>query len=547
MTLYADPADYAVLPGPLTHGLRYSAVVTAGNPSVIEPGQGPYLGPTFRVNRGDRLRIRFVNRVGEPGIVHWHGLVVPDWVDGHPRYAVGDSSEYIYEFTALNRAGTYWYHPHPDMRTGPQVYQGLAGLFIVSDPEEQALALPRGAYDVPLVIQDRTFDASNQLVYSSAGMMSGWLGDRVLVNGQSNFVFSAATRAYRLRFLNGSNGRTYKLAWSDGTPVTVIGTDAGLLDAPVTRPYVMLAPAERVEIWADFSARPVGSQLTLRSQSFSPGGMGGGSSPDGTPLDIMRFSIDRAETETLILPAALTPIEHYQVADAVNGATFDMEGVLPNEIVNLGDLEAWQITNDTGMAMMQMLHPLHLHGVQFQVYERTVSASGAAAYATVSSGLVDSGWKDTVIIMGGERVKFLVKFAPFPGLFMYHCHILEHEDMGMMRNFQINGTLASSVAGLPGSMPSAAEITTAREVRETGEIEIRYWVGRSALPVALAIHDVSGRRLRSFTEGVRGEGEYSVTWNRLTAAGHQASPGVYFVALRAGAFGDTRKLVILSP
>jgi FtsP/CotA-like multicopper oxidase with cupredoxin domain len=193
--LEAIPDSVAILPGRCTAVLRYTAAVESGDPSVLEPIPDTYLGPIFRLNQGDRLRVRFLNHLGEPTIVHWHGLVVPDSMDGHPRFAVGDGGEFVYDFTVLNRAGTYWYHPHPDMTTGPQVVRGLAGLFLTSDSEEAALGLPRDEFDLPIVIQDRAFDASNQIEYWTGGMHGSFLGDRILVNGRLDALDSAATRA----------------------------------------------------------------------------------------------------------------------------------------------------------------------------------------------------------------------------------------------------------------------------------------------------------------------------------------------------------------
>ena len=206
-----------------------------GPPQSLQVIPESYLGPTLRLQKGQKVRIRFTNALAEPSIVHWHGLDMPSAMDGHPHSVIDPQHDFIYEFEVTNRAGTYWYHPHPHNRTGPQVYNGLAGLLLVSDAEERALNLPGGAEEILCVLQDRSFDAGNQLVYVSGGMMEhaqGFLGDRVLVNGMERPSLALATRAYRLRLLNGSNARIYKLAWSDGTPLTVIGTDGGLLRAP---------------------------------------------------------------------------------------------------------------------------------------------------------------------------------------------------------------------------------------------------------------------------------------------------------------------------
>jgi blue copper oxidase len=453
--LHVEPWSVQIQPGAETEVLRFNGGLIHGPTTALQSIPGSYLGPVMRFRKDDRVAITVVNALNEETVAHWHGLNVPDVVDGHPRFALHPGESRRLTFDIINRAGTYWYHPHPHMRTGPQVYAGLAGLLIVEDDEEQALPLPRGEYDVPLVIQDRIIDAGSQFVYAPTAMQ-GLLGDRILVNGHLNYVHSCATRIYRLRLLNGSNARIYKLGWDDGSPMTVIGNDGGLLAAPVVKPYITLAPGERVEVWADFSARTVGSQVVLRSLSFTGASAGGvPPMPQGAVFDVMTFSIDRSRTETLTLPAQLTAIEPHLPQNAVNwndprtfaisfaagefrfnNRTFEMLGVAPDEIVKAGDLEAWVFTNTSGM--MLMAHPIHLHGAHFQIHSRTVTAAQQANWETVRHGYIDEGWKDTFLMMPGETVRILVKHGPYPGLYLYHCHNLEHEDMGMMRNFRID-------------------------------------------------------------------------------------------------------------
>ena len=274
------------------------------------------------------------------------------------------------------------------------------------------------------------------------------------------YAVSRSKVRYRLRVLNGSNARVYKLAWSDGTPLWAIATDGGLLETPVQRDYVMLAPGERIDLWADFSQRPLDSEMSLRSLPFSGGdlGMGGmssGSLPNGAAFEVMRVRVEQQEQEPLTLPQRLSTIDRYRVEDAVNaasprtftassggmmrwllnGRTFEMEQVAPNEVVQLNTLEIWELVNAVGM--MEMIHPIHIHGVQFQIVERTVLPSRAAGWETVRHGYVDEGWKDTVLLMPGERVKLMLRFADYAGLYLYHCHNLEHEDQGMMRNYLV--------------------------------------------------------------------------------------------------------------
>ncbi len=468
MRAVADQIE--IRPGSLTDVWRLVAEVTEGDPAVVQPVGASYLGPTLRLRQGQRVRIVFDNEIPDETIVHWHGLDVPEDMDGHPRFAVPEGGRYVYEFTVVNRAGTYWYHPHPHRRTGPQVYAGMAGLFLVSDNEEAALGLPDGEFDLPMVVQDRVFNGDD-LVYLQNGRMDqmlGVLGDEILVNGRPDAEFTVADRSYRLRILNGSNSRIYKLAWDDGTPLTVIASDGGLLEAPMTRPYVTLGPAERVDLWVDFGPAGVGSSRKLVSLPFSAQRMMGGMMADasGLPLgvgfDVAAFRIDREATSNAVLPDRLSDPGFVPAEDAVNldsarvvtlgmaqgawmlnGRTFEMTDVAPDEQIRFGTTEVWEFHNVGGMGGMGgmgggMAHPMHMHGQQFQVLSRTVDENGLNSWQTLQEGFVDEGWKDTVLVMPGEKVRVLRRFTSFPGLFLYHCHILEHEDLGMMRNFRID-------------------------------------------------------------------------------------------------------------
>ena len=466
IALKASPAQAPILPGSPTDVWQYQGQVIKGTRASLINLERSYLGPIIRTRTGQKVRIRFTNDISDQTIVHWHGLHVPAEMDGHPRLVIPSGETYVYEFEVRNRAGTYWYHPHPHGMTGPQVYGGLAGLFLVTDDEENVAGLPSGEYDIPLVIQDRAFDDRNQLIYLSGHrmeQMTGFLGDWIMVNGHPDFILPVATGVYRLRILNGSNSRIYKLAWQDGFPLTVIGTDGGLLEVPLQRDYVMMGPGERIELWADFSRYPVGSETSLISLPFDGGTLGGGrmgsgaALPNGAGFSIFKVRVNRPAKTSLSLPKRLSTINRYQAADAVNagqpkrfylmmrhmtwtinGRTFQMQAVAADEIVRPDSLEVWEFINEGGgmgmMGGMNMPHPIHLHGKQFQVLERR---------GVTHKGYVDEGWKDTVLLMPGERIRILVRFGDFPGLFLYHCHNLEHEDMGMMRNYLIERSAAS--------------------------------------------------------------------------------------------------------
>jgi FtsP/CotA-like multicopper oxidase with cupredoxin domain len=500
INLKAEPKTVSILPGQATLVWSYTAELVKGDPNSLQAIPDSYLGPIIRVRKGQRVRVNFQNNLpqGQASIVHWHGLVLPEDMDGHPRFAIQPGQTYVYEFEVINRAGMNWFHPHPDMLTGQQAYAGLAGLFIVTDPEEEALNLPTGAYEVPIVLQDRTLDANNQLLYlgskigtprnssmdnmgssdqsgGSMGNMSsmmGFLGQKIFVNGKPNFTLSAATRIYRLHILNGSNARIYKLAWSNGDPLTVIGTDGSLLTQPVERKYVMLAPGERIDIWADFSKLKIGTEISLNSLAFSGaenvggsnmgGMMSSGNAPElGSAMTLFNVKIEQEEKEMLRLPSQLAALPLLRPEDAVNaaqprpvelslkgmkwvinGQLFEMNTATPQETVKLNSIEQWEIINKLNPGAMMdakgMAHPIHLHGVQFQVISREVLPELAVGWQTVKDGYVDEGFKDTVMVMPGERVKLLMKFEKYSGLFSYHCHTLEHEDAGMMRNYRVN-------------------------------------------------------------------------------------------------------------
>jgi blue copper oxidase len=486
--LTMNPAEVTILSGNKTRIWKITGKVVKGPSDVLDNNEGTYLAPTLRFKKGQKVRMILNNNLPAQSILHWHGLHVPANMDGNPMYAINRGESYVYEFEILNRAGTYFYHSHTHSVTARQVYSGLAGLLTVTDDQEQALNLPKGDLDVPLVIQDRSFDGENQLVYSAHMMqrMQGFLGDQILVNGRPDFVLPVATRAYRLRLVNGSNSRIYKLAWDDGTPMTVIGVDGGLLSAPENHPYVMLAPGERVEIWTDFSGRALGSELNLRSLSFDVsthggmgmmgGGMMGGRGhrgmmgggmmavstlPLGSDYPILKVRVAKKEQGDNTLPKTLTPITALQVKNAanantprnitlsmehmsalLNGRAYEMDDIQPYEVIPVNSLQLIEFDNGFeggGMhgMMMNMPHPMHIHGEQFQIVKREMNSRFSEIYSSVSAGFINSGWKDTVLVMPGEKVTLLKPFNDFKGRYMYHCHNLEHEDMGMMRDFLI--------------------------------------------------------------------------------------------------------------
>ncbi len=440
---------------------RYTGTLQKGPSGTLSSDAGSYLGPTLRLRRGQKVKITFVNDLPEASIIHWHGLDVPEAADGHPHLAIEPGQRYVYEFEVINRAGTYWYHPHPHGRTGAQVARGLAGLLIVEDDEETRLQLPAGVRELCCVLQDRRVDADNQFSYLGPGMMDrmhGFLGDRFLVNGRPAPTLDVPSQAHRVRLLNGSSSRVYKLAWSDGTPLTVIGSDGGLLERPRTQRHLTLAPAQRADLIIDLSGRAPGSTVHLQATAFPQSdvdptmGMMGGAA--GADTALLTLKINRSVASSFTLPdrlstfdAAWAPVANAPVRDLpitfrqaqwfLDGRTFDMHETTPAETVAAGSTHIWNVMNVGGMMGTPMAHPFHMHGRQFRVLSRAPLTGATPGSTAVREGLLDDGWHDTVLVLPNEQVKLQVRFSEYPGLFLYHCHLLEHEDMGMMRNFRI--------------------------------------------------------------------------------------------------------------
>jgi len=481
--LTAKEVEIPILEGNPTRVWKFEGKLNKGDSAALQEDQNNYLGPILRVRKGQKVRIRFKNQLPEESIVHWHGMHVPEKFDGHPKDVINNGETYVYEFEIMNRAGTYWFHPHPHGRTGPQVYNGLAGMLLVTDEEEEKLDLPKGEFDVPVIIQDRKFDENNQLVYLDRGRMDqmmGFLGNRIFINGKPDKELPLKSGCtYRLRFLNASNSRFYKLGWEDGSPLTVIGIDGSLLERPRSMPYIMLGVAKRADIWLDLKNIPVGTRLTLKSLPFSAGmmnmGMMGGMASDlplGSEYPVLNINIDEQESNTNELPDKLAIFNKINPSEAINrdnprtfkffmqrmewtinGRTWETTGVTEEETVKLNTTEIWNLVNtgggmmgDGGMmkgkgmmggGMMQMPHPIHIHQVQFNILERDPSEMDEDVWNSVKDGLIDDGWQDTVLLMPGMKIKIIMRFKNFKGLFLYHCHNLEHEDMGMMRNYKI--------------------------------------------------------------------------------------------------------------
>lgn len=428
-----------------------------GNLTDVLALNGSVPGPTVRVTTGGLFSTLVENQLSEPLVLHWHGLLAPAAQDGHPRDAIPAGQSSQIRFPVNQRAGTYWYHAHTDGLTGKQAYQGLAGLFLVEDPAEGALGLPTGDHDVPLLLADKHPNTSHQLPYAPTMMdvASGWLGTEVLANGTPNASLAVDTGTYRLRLVNASNARVFKVGLDDLTPFQLIANDAGLLPAPVTVSTLRLPPGGRVEILVSFAGRSLGSLVKLVSHAYAaPAGHGvmTGGLPQGARFDLLTFSVERSAAGTPTPPTTLIPFVALAAKDArrtrrftlgmgvgmagghqINGAIYSLQRM--DFTVPKGELEIWEFTDTLGD-----FHPMHLHGAHFQV----LSISGAAVLPPE-----DTGWKDTVLVGPLETVRVLVRFEAHAGLFVLHCHNLEHEDDGMMQNFEVTPDAVLEPAGPP--------------------------------------------------------------------------------------------------
>ncbi|GAA0604277.1 multicopper oxidase domain-containing protein [Kribbella sandramycini] len=412
---------------------------------------GLFPGPTFDVRSGQTTVIEQVNELDVPTAVHLHGGHTPAASDGwpldllmppgghhdHGHHSMGGgdvkTGSRLYTYPNAQRAATLWYHDHRMDYTAPQVYRGLFGLHLIRDAEEDKLSLPAGEREIPLVIADRAFDEDGSFIYPAAPdrpgveskYMEGVIGDVTLVNGAPWPIHEVDAVRYRLRILNAANARRYELAFDHGpAKFTQIGSDGGLLGAPVDHETLLIAPAERFDVIVDFSAYQPGDEVTLvnRLDRNAP---------------VLRFKVARRAADDSHIPARLSTyaaveppagavrrLWRFRRGSAgghqgwtINGKAFDP--VRMQAQVRLGEYEIWSFVTDVH-------HPVHVHLAPFQVLSRRGGDPGP----------YDGGWKDTVDVRPAEVVEVLVRFSAHKGKYLIHCHNLEHEDMAMMAGFE---------------------------------------------------------------------------------------------------------------
>jgi suppressor of ftsI/bilirubin oxidase len=488
--------------GPFT--LRATGVAGGPMPAgyVVDDRGAQWRNPVLVAPRGTAMRVTLANALDAPTIVHWHGLAIDGVNDGNGDRVAAPGARFDYAFAIANRAGTYWYHPHPHGLTAGQAHRGLFGVLLVDDAEDRALAAAlattRGEHELVLALSDRRSDARDRYAPGADDLVSGYLGDEMLVNGTARPYLDVATRGYRLRIVNAANARTFRLAFrgDDGTlmPFTLLGTDGGLLARPIACTEAFVASAERIDVWVDFARRAIGDSIVMESLAFDPmhgEGHGGhaahappaGASPspspssadaamtmahgahdapvatpaataalgDGVRLALLQFRVRARAAASPAPPATLSSLASPPEADGdavpfrlsfakgrwrINDRVFDMAG--EPLVVPRNTVQTWLLRN----YYTSMPHAMHLHGFGFRVIAREQSPDFLATLAVDAKGRLatDLGVKDTVLVWPGESVRVTIDFAcafPGPQDYLLHCHNLEHEDGGMMLRLRV--------------------------------------------------------------------------------------------------------------
>ena len=414
VTIVAAPTKLSIIPGTTTDAYTYN---------------GSYPGPTIDVHEGDRVIVHFKNRLPETTSIHWHGLHIPAGMDGSPMNPVKPGASFEYVFTIpVGSAGTYWYHPHPDFRTGYQIAKGLVGAFIVRPRRDPLPAMT----DRVLILTDNRFAPDGAFDFPArhsqqgiADEINGREGNVLFVNGRVlPTIPIRAGEVQRWRVINASAARVYRLA-VPGQVMLHVGNDGGLFETPVPMREIVVANSERVELLVRGTGAP-GSRTVLQTLPYDryvpqtrPAGWN-----VARDLASLAYS-SAARADSVVIPASLRVVPPLDTLRAtavrimtlsqgmINGHLMNM--TRPDVTAKLGRTEIWQVENLVGMD-----HPFHLHGFQFQVFDR--------------NGVTEPfrSWKDVVNVRKHETVRFVVRYDDYPGMWMFHCHILDHEDHGMM-------------------------------------------------------------------------------------------------------------------
>ncbi|MET7338345.1 multicopper oxidase family protein [Nonomuraea sp. NPDC005650] len=398
------PAVAELLPGLQTPVLTYG---------------GSYIGPTIRATTGRRVIVHHTNTLDMGTAVHLHGAHVPAAHDGFPTDLINPGTTRTYEYPNRQAAATLWYHDHAHHMEAEHVYRGLHGFYLLEDPAERSLKLPKGAYDIPIMLTDARFADDGSLVFI---MDDSGNRTTLLTNGRPAPYLPVAGRRYRLRLLNASNMRVFQLQLAGGEELVQVASDGGLLPAPAPTGTITLSAAERADVVVDFSRYPAGTELVL--------------SDTLTGLPVLRFDVEDRVRDDSRVPSVLRPADPLPPATTVrdvtfaydfalgwftiNGKLFDADRV--DFTINRDSTEIWRIHNST--SPIGVPHNLHVHLVQFRVLDRNGVPAG-------------QGPKDTVSVAPGETVRVQATFTDHLGRYVFHCHQLDHSSMGMMAVFEV--------------------------------------------------------------------------------------------------------------
>jgi spore coat protein A, manganese oxidase len=392
-------------------------------------GFGGALAPLIVARRDRPVVVELSNELADPFALHLHGGHVPVRSDGHPKDQIGPGGRRSYYYPNTQRASTLWLHDHTHHAHAENIYRGLAATYLLTDGFEERLPLPKGQYDVVLQLRDAKFDDNGAFVYD---MHKPEDRPTILVNGRPKPYFEVAARKYRLRLVNTANERGFFLRLNDGTQagaeLVQIATDGGLLPAPAPAGALGLWPGERNEIVVDFSRYPVGTKLVLENLA----------SFEGETPEVMRFDVVRTASDPSSVPAALRPVPDLGTAKVrrefhlafdpasgehlINGKPFDINRI--DIRPRLDVTEVWTIRNSDTLGIPHSIHP---HLEQFRVLSRDGHAPGPE----------EAGLKDTITVMAGQSAEIMLRFTDYTGPYMYHCHMLGHQMMGMMGQMEI--------------------------------------------------------------------------------------------------------------
>ncbi len=524
----------------------------AGINTTTMGANGNILGPTLIMNKGDFVDITVNNQLNDTTTIHWHGMHVSAANDGGPHTTIAPGSSWNPKFTVMDKAGTYWYHPHLHTHTNEHVSKGIAGLIIVRDNEEAALNLPRtyGVDDFPLVIQTKDFDDNKQIVVPSNS------DDVAMVNATIDAYVDVPQQVVRFRLLNGSSQRVFNIGLSDNRSFYQIASDGGLLNEPLLLTRLQLAPGERAELLIDFSGLQGKTVKLMSYASEFPNGIYGASYPgrntsmvlngynpnplNGSNFDLISFHVGATGSRPVTsVPASLVEVSPISEGEAtvtrdltfspqtmglnqlngkflINNVSFDMNVI--NYTVQLNSVEIWSLKNNSAIA-----HPFHIHDVQFYILDRDGNTPPPS----------EQGRKDVVLVKPQETVRFITVFEDFADdtvPYMYHCHMLTHEDQGMMGQFKV----VSQVTGVADHFSDETNLSVFPNPVKDGTLSVKTFSSNETI-VSYALYSLTGEKMRQEKVNVHGELKLNVS---------NVPGGLYFLKIQTTGGQIVKKIII---